>query len=864
MAFVVLMITVVPLVYVLNSTLAGATNARQREAAVQLADSWIEILSNSTPPTAGDGSILTNTPQTPTAPAGAITPKSTYAGTNFAVTANYSFQSVNQIGQSDLCTDEEPPSPSHPGVIQLQVKVTWDNLKQSVTDTTNINYPKPGLQTQGFLAVQVTNGGATDVHGNSSLTRLGVVPITVSGGSLGSPLVLNPDPNGCAFAQVPVGTYTLQVGQPANGSLAGYSGVPAFVDTGGNTSETFSESVNVTAETTATVTFDEGINGSVSYGGASAVDGGVTCPGTTGLTCLTLGNGTSNASAAWGGDGSTWTSTSLGGATNLSQVGCTTGSTPTCVGVGYKANGGTDAGTILTTGSNLGTVHSDAAPSGVTDITQVACPTGNGCYALATTSSGPELLEGAVGQTSPLQDTWTAINPPSSALSSLSSIACVPTTTICMVGEVGSFEGGASAAGVLRLDGDPATVASNPAWTPTYTLEGPPPNLVLVGTITCPSASLCLATATGDSTSPFDPTVLSAPVAATGPDNWATEPTFPTGSGSVTDLSCTSTDCVAIGTAGGGPAVWTGDLTNSPHDWAQVASGFPGIPTSVSAVTSVSCGAPSGADKADCVVAATATSQSVPGELLEGSLNGSWAWNPTTAPTGSPVLYYTGLACQAAGSGGSTCAAAGATAGGPVIVTASHPTDNTWNVQTPSSLPGATVAGIPLETSPATLSSWTTQVTQAQALPANATSLPSVLYPFASGYSIVAGDCPSEVTSFSTASLSASPGGTASATVPLGLLPLQVVNPNGSAASGATVRLTSTQCSGTDSYTLPTTDALGVTQTSIPFGTYSYAVNGVQVANTTITVASNLVTVTDSSPSSSTSTYLPGPVLVLS
>ncbi len=860
MAFVVLMITVVPLTYVLSSALAGAANARQREAALQLADSWVEILSNSTPPTASDGSILTNTPQTPTAPAGAITPSSTYAGTTFAVTANYSFQTVNQQGQSDLCTDEEPPSPSHPGVIQLQVTVTWDNLRQSLTDTTNINYPKPGLQTQGFLAVQLTNSAATDVHGNSSGVRLAAVPITVSGTNLPSPLTLKPDSNGCAFAQVPSGIYTVKVNQPGNGTLAGYGGSPVFVDPTGNAAPNpLPEQVQVTAETTASITFDEGINSAISYGGTSAVDGGVMCPGTSGLTCLTMGNGSTGAVAAWGGNGSTWSSTTLGGATNLSQVDCTSGSSPTCVGVGYKTSAGTNAGAILTTSSDLGTVHVDPAPTGVTDITQVECPSSNGCYALATTGSGPVLLAGAVGQTSPLLDTWATITPPSTTFTSLSSLDCLPAATTCMVGEKASFEGGALAPGILRLDGDPATLATNPSWTPTFNLEGPPTGLQSVGTIACPTGTECLALATGDSTSPSDPTILSASVGTTGPDNWSDESTFPTGMGSVTGLSCTVNDCVAIGTAaGGGAAVWTGDLTDSPDDWGQVASGYPGIPTSISAVTSVACGVPSGSDSADCVVGAIATSQSVPGVLLEGTLNGSWAWNPTTAPTSTPVLYYTGVACVAPGGGGSTCAATGATSGGPVVVTTSRPTSSSWSVQTPSSLPGATVNGIPLETSPATLTSWTTQVTQAQAQPTNATSLPNVLYPLAAGYSIVGGDCGAESNSYSTASLAASPGGTAAATVPLGLLPLEVVNPiAGSPVSGATVTLSTTQCSSSpDTYTLPTTDAQGLSRTSVPYGTYTYSVNGTAVAGTTITVKSNLVDV------NTTPIYLPGPIAV--
>lgn len=859
-AFLILIITLVPLTYVLNSALSGSVNARQREAALQLADSWIEILSNSSPPTGADGNVLTNTPQTPTAPAGAIAPKSTYAGTPFTVTANYSFQSVNQTGQSDLCTDEEPPSPSHPGVIQLQVVVTWDNQEQSLTDTTNINYPKPGLQTQGFLAVQVSNSAAADVHGNSSGTRVAAIPITVSGGGLASPLTLKPDANGCAFAQVPQGTYTVQVNQPNSGVLAGYIGTPPFVDATGNSSpSSFSEQVNVTSETTASVTFDEGITSTVSYGGASAIDSGVLCPGSSTVTCLTLGTGSSGAEVAWGGNGGTWSSTNLGAATNLVQSACTTGSSPTCVGVGYRRNAGVNTGVILTTASGFGSSTADPVPAGVTDVTAIDCPSANGCYALGATASGPVLLAGAVGQTSPNQDTWVVITPPATTFSALSSVECLPSTTTCVVGESASINGGATMPGILRLDGDPSAVATNSAWTPTFNLEGPPPNLSSVGAITCPSSTECLAIASGDSTSPTDPTILDASIASSGPDNWSNEPNFPTGTIAVTGLSCTSTNCVAIGTGvNGAPAVWTGDLTANPDDWAQVASGYPGIPTSVVALTSVSCGIPSNGDTADCVVTATTNTPSTPSELLEGSLNGSWAWNPTGAAVGSPVLYYTSVSCVAPGGSTSTCAAAGATATGPIIATTSGPNSSSWNLQTPASLPGRTVSGIPLETSPASLASWTTQVTQAQAKPTNATSLSAVFYPLATGYSIVAGDCAVEANNYSTASLSAAPGGSASPIVPLGLLPLQVVNPlNGAPVGGATVTLTSTECSP-DTYNMPGTDASGTSRNSVPYGNYSVAVNGTNVA--TISMGSNFVTVTVGT--TTTTTYLPGPVVI--
>ena len=115
MALTVLLITVLPLSYVLTSAMSSAANARQRSAALQLADSWLEVLSNSTLPTTG-GVIITNVPQNPATFPGlsaATTqiPKSTLAGTPFVVQANFTTQSVNNQGQSDLCSSGQPPAP---------------------------------------------------------------------------------------------------------------------------------------------------------------------------------------------------------------------------------------------------------------------------------------------------------------------------------------------------------------------------------------------------------------------------------------------------------------------------------------------------------------------------------------------------------------------------------------------------------------------------------------------------------------------------------------------------------------------------------------------------------------------------------
>ena len=839
-ASIILLITMLPMGILLTTVSSASADARQRQAALQLADSWVEILSNSQPPTSTDpatpGSVLTNTPRTPVAPAGTRTPPTTLAGTNFGVQAAYSETLANTVGQSDLCTAGQPPSPSHPGVIQLIVTVTWDaSGNHTLSVTTEINYPKPGLQTEGFLAINLTNNSQNVVTGNLASDRLRALPVIITQVSGATPLTPNPyvlhsDPNGCIFAQVPVGTYDIAIGQPTAGNPAefkGYSGAPPFVNTLGSTTDIQpAQQVTVTAEKVVQIdSFDEGIYGNMNYGGTSAVDGGVTCPIATSIRCITYGDGPTGASAAWGGAGSAWATTSLAAGTQINQIACTAAAAAYCVGVGYGLSGPI----IVTTPSSVNSLTNDTVPGVVTDITQVICKSNNGCYALGTSNSGPVLLAGSVG---PGTDKWKVVSHPGITFTSLNSLAC-PTSTTCELSYAGI-----TGAGILRLDGDPATLASDSSWAPILTSDVLPnvaPDVVAsVGSINCPSAKVCVATAIGDASSITNPTVITVDVAVAGSSTWISESTFPTGASSVTALSCAGTTCVAIGSATNAPAVWTGDLTAS-HGWVQSNR----IPNSLVAVTGVACGNPTGVNTVDCAVTGISSSTSASGVLLDGSLtNSSWVWNPVSVSSSSTVQYYVGVSCGSPVSvATATCAAVGATAGGPVVLSAATGPGGIWNDVTPSSLPGAVVTGIPVETAPSGTTSWTTQIRQVTGM-ANATTIPTVLYPQASGYSIVAGDCPTEGTSPAIANLNAAPGGTASATVPLGLLPLTLVASNGTPVAGAVITLTSTSCPGADAYNLPATDATGATATSVPYGSYSYTVTvgGTATAHTAVTL----------------------------
>jgi len=707
----------------------------------------------------------------------------------------------------------------------------------------------------------VLNDGGADVYGNTAADRLQSLPVTITQTSGSPTLSPNPytlyaDPNGCIFAQVPVGTYDVAILQPTAGTpstFADYTGAPPFVSTSNSTTDTqTNQTVTVTAEQTVNLdAFDEGINSSISYGGTSAVDNGVSCPNAASIGCITTGDGVSGATAAWGSGTSVWSSTTLGAGTQINQIDCTTATNAECVGVGYGPSGGM----IVTTTSDANSLSTDSVPAGVTDVTQVHCPSNMGCYALGLTASGPVLLAGRVA---PGPDTWITVPTPGVTLTAVHSLTC-PTATTCLL----SYTDTGGDPGLLRIDGDPA-LAQVPAWSPTLTQDTLPVAVQSVGSITCPTTTTCLAVATGDQASAADATVITTAVAAAGADTWSPESTFPTGASTVTGIACTPTTCVAIGTATGAAAVWTADITTATHGWSQ-ATGFPAsvFPASVRAVTSVACGNPSSGDTADCVVAATTSSAASSGQLINGSLtNGSWAWNQASIPAQENLQYVLGVSCAALGSPNGICAAVGATPAGPAVLTSSTGTGGTWSDVTPTSLKGQVVTGIPIEIAPSGTSSWTNPIQSVQA--ANATTIPYPLYPHAPGYSIAAGDCPAEATSTAIANMNAPPGGTARVTVPLGLLPLQLVGPTGTPVPGATVTLTNTTCGAADSYDLPVTDATGATMASVPYGTYSYTVTqgSTAVAHTSVTITVGASTVVVTTAGSPLTDYLPGMVQV--
>ncbi len=131
-ASVILLVTMIPIGYLLTSATSAATQARQTQAAQQLADAWIQILSNSNVPTVpgsnGATPLLNGTTTLDAAYATSINaqpPLSNLAGTQFTAKATYTYDAVNDVGQSDLCLAGTAPSPTNPAVLQLKVTVSW-------------------------------------------------------------------------------------------------------------------------------------------------------------------------------------------------------------------------------------------------------------------------------------------------------------------------------------------------------------------------------------------------------------------------------------------------------------------------------------------------------------------------------------------------------------------------------------------------------------------------------------------------------------------------------------------------------------------------------------------------------------------
>ncbi len=227
-------------------------------------------------------------------------------------------------------------------------------------------------------------------------------------------------------------------------------------------------------------------------------------------------------------------------------------------------------------------------------------------------------------------------------------------------------------------------------------------------------------------------------------------------------------------------------------------------------------------------------------------------WNGVSLPSTDNPLYFDGIDCSSGASG--TCAAVGSTLTGAMIVSSTGGPSGTWKDQTPNNLSGNVATGIPVEiNNPGLATPYTNAVTAGRS--ANANQL--TLYPFSSGYGIWAGDCQSEANAYNVSQASTVPGGTSGVTsgmvtptIALGRLSVQVTHQGpsvnqGTPFAGATLTLKTylpaSGC-GTDTYSLQTTGADGLSRTLVPYGTYSLYVNGSGTAYGTVVVGETSAT----------------------
>jgi Tfp pilus assembly protein PilV len=306
-AFVVLMIALIPLSYLFTTSIIQAGQSKNQLTALSIAEKWAEVLSNVTPPVNCYGEVNVDHTAAPTgvsapsttptgasiganlatlttltvtsttgfaaAPSQALIATSsglqlvTYSaispttltipinsgtgvivsggcpvtqpsvsevrgGTSYSLSAEYEWTTVQNAGvgsKPNLCTSGTPQ------LLKLRINVAWgpnadvNNVQNSII----LNYPPSGVQTLGFIALQMAGDStAADSQGNLWSERVQAPPVTITGVGAGlQNLTIYPDNYGCAFAQVLPSTaatsYTVSVGNASTGLPAGStSGAP--------------------------------------------------------------------------------------------------------------------------------------------------------------------------------------------------------------------------------------------------------------------------------------------------------------------------------------------------------------------------------------------------------------------------------------------------------------------------------------------------------------------------------------------------------------------------------------------------------------------------------------------------------------
>jgi hypothetical protein len=879
LAISLLLLIIVPMSYLFTNVIAQSNAARQSVTAIQLADSLVEQLNYTGPPNDANGQPevgVTLAEGTPTV-----------SGTKYTETALFSWSPAGS-GTPDLCTSGLAPE------LLLQVTVTW-SPNHTITDSTLLNYPPSGVITEGFLGIQVNGDPAgsppVDAASIPWSNRVQHVPVVVSGTNLVNSYNVTPASNGCKFLELTTGTYTVQVGSgPTTAYTANYNEQSSETQP---TSSAYTISVNTDEITEVVFQYDEGADVSLLYPSTSATDDGLTCPNVSGgLLCIATGQtatspGSPNVNplaSALVKTSSGWSVASLPASlVRIESVACSSGA---CIAVGYGTSGAVAA---VAQATSPGTWSASTLPSGLTALSQIVCPTSAttpACFAIGTNASGGTIVSATISASSPHTVTWTQDTVPTfTALSELSCPGSTTTPTCFAIGtaatsKIVSYTGsstwtaytapsGVTASSFSSLACPSATVCyaagvasaapiilslASGTWTKD-TFPASPFSLSTAGLLACPTATQCYATATGKTIS--SGSVGTLMLATTG-TAW-TNMTIPNTSSSLFQPVCASTTVCFVPalSSSSAPLVWSLNAGAWVND--TLPSGLVSLPSVVCPSTTL-CLAPATTASAAVVISTT------------GGTAPTWASDTISGTAGSPV-FLSGLACIST----TSCEAAGATESDAVLLDdTSTGTPVFSGSASQSLLTGASAPiGLMIDNPPILISNLNLQPSTTLDLIAATTSVAPVtsigpLFPFASGYSVAVGSCASELSAAS-ASAGTTPGavspatGEAVVTLPMGLLPIQVVSSTGAAVSGATVTISDscslplTPLSGTNptSFALPNTKVDGLSRADVIYGTYSVTVAlGSATATYTVTVSATSVTV------GSTTTYLPDPVVL--
>lgn len=691
-AFAILMLVLVPVSYLLDNVLGQAATARNKVQALSIAEKWIEKLNACGPPTSTPPTPAWCSSTPPSTPGLPVVGKSISVGTrtiggtrgttsatiNYFPTARFTWlvRTLTGATQPDLCTSGIVPK-----TMSLTVTVAYPGGK--VLDTTEIDYPPPGLPVDGFLGVQIDGSpqSATDPtpaptrkRGVAWGARVETVTVTVTTATTTSKTYSQyPATDGCALFELPVGTYSVQVGPDTSTTPT-----TPFVAPGSITATTVTSTTPLRVQLSKVTEagpylYDEGAYVNVAYPDSTVTDNAITCPNVDSFQCLVDGQGTTSGATAAVNvlSGSSWKSRNLPASAGIQKIVSAACTSAACVGVGFGAGGGaavvddpshitewapsspqtslhvsmirhvecptasdclaigttevtTKATTVhpvvlgakVSTGSGAPSlswvadaISTTSTPIALSTVTQLVCAGSSACFMTGTDSSGPVVLVGAATGGS---ETW---HPEKGiSMTSIAGIACAGTSA-CLVD--GTSAGPAVSAGAVSPTPTTWEVAVLPVL----------PAKTRLSSLTCVGTAVCLAT--GNSTS--GPSVVLGAPSATAPKWTATTVTLPSTLTSATLLSCGSSSCVVIGSKGPTDSViTTGPAATGAHTWKKAT--LTGVPGGLS-LTHVHC-----AGTTTCVVvgAHTATTAAV---LLTGKVSATSA--TFTEATFPPTTFTT-------------------------------------------------------------------------------------------------------------------------------------------------------------------------------------------------------------------------------